>query len=57
LNLDSAVTGLKSARLPKIDSTFDFLVLTLTVPGFKPPKNSKPFVLLSTCTMFILLNY
>jgi hypothetical protein len=31
-------------------------VLTLTVPGFKPPKNSKSFVLLRTCTIFILLN-
>jgi len=26
------------------------------VPGFKPPKNSKSFVLLCICTIFILLN-
>jgi hypothetical protein len=31
-------------------------VLTLTVPGFKLPQISKSFVLLSICTIFILLN-
>jgi hypothetical protein len=56
LTLDSAVAGLKTAHLRNITSDFELSVLTLTVPGFKPPKSSKPFVLLSTCTICILLN-
>ncbi len=52
----SAVAGLKIAHLLKISASFELSVLTLTVPGFKPPTSSKCFVLLSTCAIFILLN-
>jgi len=44
------------AHLTKITLSFEFSVLTLTVPGFKPPKSSKYCVLLAICTIFILLN-
>jgi hypothetical protein len=44
------------AHLLKITAAFEFAVLTLTVPGFKLPQISKSFVLLSICTIFILLN-
>jgi hypothetical protein len=56
MNLNSAVAGLKMAHLLEITSAFEFAVLTLTVPGFKPPQISKSFVLSSICTIFILLN-
>jgi len=56
LTLNSAVAGLKVAHLTKITLSFEFSVLTLTVPGFKPPKSSKSFVLLAICTIFIRLN-
>jgi len=44
------------AHLTKITLSFEFSVLTLTVPGFKPPKSSKYCVLLAICTIFVLLN-
>ncbi len=34
--LNSAVTGPKTAHLAKITAAFEFSMLTLTVPGFKP---------------------
>jgi hypothetical protein len=52
----SLVAGMKTAHLPKIRSAFEFSVLTLMVTGFKPPKRSKSFVLLSTRIIFLLLN-
>jgi hypothetical protein len=56
LNLKRAVAGLKMAHLPKITSSFEFSVLTLTVSGFKALKSSKYFVLLNSYAIFILLN-
>jgi hypothetical protein len=44
------------AHLPKITSAFEFSVLTLTVPGFKPTKSSKSIVLLNSYAIFILLH-
>jgi hypothetical protein len=40
------------AHLLKINVAFEFSVLTLTVPGFKPPENSKSFALLSTSAIY-----
>gem|GEM_PF-3968802 len=57
VNLNSAVAGPKMAHLAKITAAFEFSVLTLTVPGFKPPKSSKSLVLLTTCAIFVRLNY
>jgi len=56
IHLNSAVAGPKMAQLAKITSSFEFSVLTLTLPGFKPPKSSKYFVLLSTGTILVHLN-
>jgi hypothetical protein len=44
-NLSWGVAGLEMAHLPAIISSFQFVVLTLTVPGLKPPQISKSFVL------------
>ncbi len=54
--LNSAVAGLKMAHLTKITSSFEFSVLTLTVPGLRLKKSSKYLVLLAICTIFKLLN-
>jgi hypothetical protein len=54
--LKRAVAGLKMAHLSKITSAFEFSVLTLAVPGFKPLKSSKSIVLLNSYAIFILLN-
>ena len=35
MNLNSAVAGLKMAHLTKITLSFEFSVLTLTVPGLR----------------------
>jgi hypothetical protein len=35
INLKRAVAGLKTAHLPKITLSFEFPVLTLTVPGLR----------------------
>jgi hypothetical protein len=56
MNLNSAVAGLKMAHMTKITLSFEFSVLTLTVPGLRLKKSSKYFVLLAICTIFILLN-
>ena len=40
INLKTAVAGLKMAHLHKITLAFEFLVLTLTVPGLRA-KNFK----------------
>ncbi len=45
INLNSAVAGPKTAHMTKITAAFEFSVLTLTVPGLKPPKSSKYFEL------------
>ncbi len=37
--LNSAVAGPKAAHLAKITAAFEFSVLTLMEPGFKPPKS------------------
>jgi hypothetical protein len=44
------------AHLSKITSAFEFSVLTLTAPGFKPQKSSKSIVLLNSYAIFIRLN-
>ena len=56
MNLKRAVAGPKMAHLFKITSAFEFSVLTLTVPGFKPQKSSKSIVLLTTCAILVHLN-
>ncbi len=43
-------------QMAKSTAAFEYPVLTLTVPEFKPPKSSKSFVLLATCTIFVLLS-
>jgi hypothetical protein len=53
--LKTAVAGPKMAHLAKFTAAFEFSVLTLTVPGLRA-KISKTFVLLTSCTILVLLN-